>query len=416
MLNNLWKGGIKMETLINRGYKFKIVPTKEQKEFFMQSFGCARKIYNMYVDELYKQLERSGYQNGFIKRSELHLSKYTDFSRRFTYMKNVDAQCLSSAKMDFNAALKKFNDEYDKKTYTKRSRKREKTLGVKPTFKDLKGMPKFRSIKKNDFTYRTYNQSLREKWNLITLKDSMLKIPKLKTLIKVKQHRLLPDNSIIKNCTISMDNKGIFYASLCVEYVIDIQPKKSEKILGLDYSQHDFYVDSEGKKSNYQHYYRKSEEKLKKLQRKLSRKQLKSNNWCKQKQKITTVQKHIANQRLDWLHKESRKIVNEYDAVIVEDIDLRNMAQCLNLGRNIHDNGFGMFRLFLKYKLEEQGKQFIKIDKWFPSSKTCHWCGAIKDDLQLSDRWFVCECGYENDRDYNAALNIRDFGTRSLAW
>ena len=244
----------------------------------------------------------------------------------------------------------------------------------------------------------------------------MLKIPKLKTLIKVKQHRTLPENSIIKNCTISMDNKGVFYASLCVEYVINIEPKKSDKILGLDYSQHDFYVDSNGKKANYPHYYRKSEEKLKKLQRELSRKQLKSNNWYKQKQRITTLQRHIANQRLDWLHQESRKIATEYDAVVVEDIDLRNMAQCLKLGKNVHDNGFGMFRIFLKYKLEEQGKQFVKIDKWFPSSKMCHCCGIIKEDLQLSDRWYVCDCGYENDRDYNAAMNIRDCGTRLLAW
>lgn len=82
----------------------------------------------------------------------------------------------------------------------------------------------------------------------------------------------------------------------------------------------------------------------------------------------------------------------------------------------MHDNGFGMFRIFLKYKLEEQGKQFVKIDKWFPSSKMCHCCGAIKEDLQLSDRWYVCDCGYENDRDYNAAMNIRDCGTRLLAW
>lgn len=405
-----------METLINRGYKFKIVPTQEQIDFFMKSFGCARKIYNMYVDELYKRLEESGYQNGLIKKSELHLSKYTDFSRQFDYMKDVDAQCLSSAKMDFNNALNKFNKEYDKKTYSKRSRKREKTLGIIPTFKDLKGMPKFRSIKNNDFSYRTYNQSLGGKWNLIILNDSMLKIPKLKTLIKVKQYRPLPDNCIIKNCTISMDNKGVFYASLCVEYYIDTNPNKSEKILGLDYSQHDFYASSDGKKSNYPHYYKKSEEKLKKLQRELSRKELKSKNWCKQKQKITTLQKHIANQRLDWLHKESRMIANLYDAVIVEDIDLRNMAQCLKLGKNLHDNGFGMFRLFLKYKLEEQGKQFIKIDKWFPSSKLCHCCGSIKEDLKLNDRIYKCECGYVADRDINAAMNIRDCGTRLLAW
>ena len=405
-----------METLINRGYKFKIVPTKEQKEFFLQSFGCARKIYNMYVDELYKKLEESGYQNGIIKKSDLHFKAPAKYKKTFDYMNYVDSLALCNAQIDFNNALTKFNTEYDKKTYTKRSRKREKTLGIKPTFRDLKGMPKFRSIKKNDFSYRTYNQSLGCKWNLITLENSMLKIPKLKTLIKVKQHRTLPENSIIKNCTISMDNKGVFYASLCVEYIIDIEPKKSDKILGLDYSQHDFYVDSNGKKANYPHYYRKSEEKLKKLQRELSRKQLKSNNWYKQKQRITTLQRHIANQRLDWLHQESRKIATEYDVVIVEDIDLRNMAQCLKLGKNVHDNGFGMFRIFLKYKLEEQGKQFIKIDKWFPSSKMCHCCGTIKEDLQLSDRWYVCDCGYENDRDYNAAMNIRDCGTRLLAW
>ena len=405
-----------METLINRGYKFKIVPTKEQKEFFLQSFGCARKIYNMYVGELYKQLEESGYENGFIKKKDLHFKAPAKYKKTFDYMNDVDSLALCNAQIDFNNALTKFNKEYDKKTYTKISRKREKTLGIKPTFRDLKGMPRFKSIKNNDFSYRTYNQSQGKKWNLITLENSMLKIPKLKTLIKVKQHRPLPNDSIIKNCTISMDNKGVFYASLCVEYTIDIKPKKSEKILGLDYSQHDFYVDSNGKKANYPHYYRKSEEKLKKLQRELSRKQLKSNNWYRQKQRITTLQRHIANQRLDWLHQESRKIANEYDAVIVEDIDLRNMAQCLKLGKNVHDNGFGMFRIFLKYKLEEQGKQFMKIDKWFPSSKMCHCCGTIKEDLQLSDRWYVCDCGYENDRDYNAAMNIRDCGTRLLAW
>ena len=258
-----------MQTIINRGYKFKIVPTKDQKEFFMQSFGCARKIYNLYVAELYVQLENIDYQNGYIKRNRLHLSNYADFKKQYDYMRLVDAQCLSSAKTDFNNAIAKFNNKYDKKTYTKRSRKREKTLGIAPTFKDLKGMPRFKSIKNNDFSYRTYNQSMGEKWNLITLKDKQLKIPKLKSLIKVKQHRPLPKDSIIKNCTISMDNKGVFYASLCVEYTIDIELKKSEKILGLDYSQHDFYVDSNGEKANYPHYYKKSQKKLAKLQREL---------------------------------------------------------------------------------------------------------------------------------------------------
>lgn len=405
-----------MEQIINRGYKFKIVPTKEQKDFFLQSFGCTRKIYNLYVNELYNQLGKQGYKSGYIDMKNISLNTPAYYKLEYSYLKDCDSLGLCNAKIDFQNAVSKFNKEYDKKTYTKRSIKKEKTLGVIPTFKDLKGLPRFRSIKKNDFSYKTNNQSRGGKWSDITLENQQLKIPKIKGTIKTKQHRPLPDNSIIKNCTISMDNKGVFYASLCVEYVIDIEPKKSNKVLGLDYSQHDFYVDSEGKKSNYPHYYRKSEEKLQKLQKNLSRKELRSKNWYKQKQRITTLQKHIANQRLDWLHKESRNIADNYDAVIVEDIDLRGMAQCLKLGKNLHDNGFGMFRTFLKYKLEEQGKQFVKVDKWFPSSKLCNCCGTIKEDLQLSDRWYQCDCGYKNDRDYNAALNIRDCGTRLLAW
>ena len=403
--------------LINRGYKFKIVPTKEQKEFFMKSFGCARKVYNLYVQELYEHLEKTGYENGFIMKSEIAMSKYSEFKKIFAYLKEVDSQCLSSAKMDFEAALKKYNTEYDKKSYTKRSKRREKTLGLKPTFKDLKGMPKFKSIKNNDFSYRTYNQSMGGSWNLITLEDSFLKIPKIKTKIKVNQHRPLPKDSIIKNCTISMDSKGVFYASLCVEYEIEIQKKKSEKVLGLDYSQHDFYVSSDGERANYPHYYRKSEEKLAYEQKKLSRKVLKSNNWYKQKKKISRLQTHIANQRLDWIHKKSRELADNWDAICVEDIDLRAMGQCLNLGKNLHDNGFGMFRTFLKYKLEEQGKQFVKIDRWFPSSKLCHACGCVNHELKLYDRVFVCpECGYTEDRDYNASINIKEAGTSLLAW
>lgn len=404
---------------INRGYKFKIIPTREQKEFFLKTFGCARKLYNLYVSDLYEYLKETNYENGYIDKKKINISSYTKYTKIYEYLSKVDSKALCNEKINFENSIKKFNSEHDKKTYTKRSIKRKNTLGIKPTFEDLKGMPKFKSIKNNDFSYKTNNYADRKgNWKTITLLDNQLKLPKLKTTVKVKQHRPLPKDCIIKNCTISMDNKGIFYASLCVEYTINVEPKviDKNKIIGLDYSQKDFYYSSDNKIANYPHYYGKSEDKLIKLQRNLSRKQSKSNNWRKQKQKITNLHKHIANQRLDWIHKESRKLADNYDVVILEDIDLRNMAQCLKLGKNLHDNGFGMFRTFLKYKLEEQGKQFIKIDKWFPSSKTCNRCGAIKENLLLSDRWFVCECGYENDRDYNASLNIKDCGTRLIAW
>ncbi|MGL4992319.1 MAG: RNA-guided endonuclease InsQ/TnpB family protein [Sarcina sp.] len=405
-----------MKTILNKGYKFKIKPTKEQKEFLLKSFGCSRKIYNYYVDALYKHLESIGYENGFIKLPKLDTP--ANIKKEFIYMKEIDSLGLCNAQIDFKNAVSKFNNEHDKKSYTKRSKKRLKTLNLEPTFRDLKGMPKFRSIKNNNFSYTTNNQKNKAGvWATIKLENNLLSVPKLKTPIKILKHRDLPKNSIIKNVTISMDYRGIFYASLCVEYTKKINKKKSEKILGLDYSQSNFYVSSEGEKANYPKYYRVAEEKLKLEQRKLSRKKLKSNNWYKQKKVISKIQTKIANQRLDWLHKKSTELANKFDAVIVEDIDLRAMSQCLKLGKNLSDNGFGMFRTMLKYKLEEQGKQFVKIYKWYPSSKTCHKCGYINEELQLLDRIWKCNsCNEILDRDYNASIVIKEVGITLLAW
>ena len=199
-------------------------------------------------------------------------------------------------------------------------------------------------------------------------------------------------------------------------YIFRLKPNK-EHILALDYSQHDFYVDNDGRKANYPKYYKKLEDRLKLEQQKLCRKILKSNNWIKQKKKISKIQNKIANQRLDWLHKMSYKLVKDYDAVIVEDINLRAMAQTLKLAKNLNDNGFGMFRNFLKYKLEDSGKQLIVIDKWYPSSKICSNCGNKNQKLQLSDRIYKCEhCNISIDRDYNVAINIKEVGSTLLAW
>lgn len=404
-----------METILNRGYKFKIKPNKEQKEFLLKSFGCSRKVYNYYVDSLYNKLENQKYENR--KLPNITLESPATLKNKFEYLKEVDSLALCNAQISFKKAMKKFNSQKDKKSYKKSAKRREKNLGIAPSFKDLKGIPKFKSIKNSDFSYTTNNQSRGGKWKDIELNADLLYLPKLKTPIKVVKHRDLPQGAIIKNSTISMDSKGVFTVSLCVEFTKDIYKKQPLKTLGLDYAQQDFYYSSEDKKANYPKYYRLSEEKLAKEQRKLSRKIKCSNNWEKQKKKISKLHKKIANQRLDWIHKESTKICNEFDAIIFEDIDLRNMAQCLSLGKNLHDNGFGMFRNFCKYKLEEQGKQFIKIDMWFPSSKLCSSCGVINDNLELSDRVWECPtCGSIHNRDYNASINIKEAGQSLLAW
>ena len=117
------------------------------------------------------------------------------------------------------------------------------------------------------------------------------------------------------------------------------------------------------------------------------------------------------------MHKLSKKVSKEYNAVVVEDLNMKGMSQALNFGKSVGDNGWGMFLRILEYKLMFLGKQFLKIDKWFPSSKTCSKCGNVKEKLELSERSYKCECcGIEIDRDYNAAVNIKNIGKLMLEY
>ena len=179
-----------------------------------------------------------------------------------------------------------------------------------------------------------------------------------------------------------------------------------ENTLGLDYSSPLFYVDDHGRSPDKPRFFRAYESKLAKEQRKLSKMQYGSKNYLAQKKRVDKIHEKIANQRRDFCHQESRKIANSYAAVCVEDINLRSLSRSLKLGKSTLDNGFGMFRNFLEYKLQDQGKHFIKIDKWFPSSKTCNRCGYINIDLKLSDRIWLCPCcGELVMRDANAGRN-----------
>jgi putative transposase len=197
------------------------------------------------------------------------------------------------------------------------------------------------------------------------------------------------------------------------EYERIIEPAEIKSAVGLDFSMTELYVDSNGEEPGYNRYYRRSLAKLKKMSRALSKMQKFGKNWYKQKHKLAVLHEKTANQRKDFLHKQSRQTTNAYDLVGVEDLNMKAMSQSLNFGKSVSDNAWSMFRTFLKYKLEEQGKYFVTIDKWFPSSKTCHICGYKKDDLRLSDREWTCpQCGTHHSRDINAAINIRNEAVR----
>lgn len=249
--------------------------------------------------------------------------------------------------------------------------------------------------------------------------NKYIKLPKL-NFVRVKAHRQIKESELIKSCTISKTPSGKYFVSILVEYEKEIvcqEIKNESQVLGLDFSMKDLYYSSEDKIANYPRYYRNSLDKLAKEQRKLSRKKKGLSNRNKQRIKVAKLHEHIANQRKDFLHKESRKLVDNFDAIIIEDLNMRAMSQCLNFGKSVSDNGWGMFTTFLGYKLTTEGKQLIKIDKWFPSSKMCSSCGCVKDKLGLSDRVYNCEdCGISIDRDYNASINIKRVGMTQLAW
>ena len=171
-------------------------------------------------------------------------------------------------------------------------------------------------------------------------------------------------------------------------------------------------VMSDGKRADYPKFFRQAEERLAREQRKLSHCEKGSRNYVKQKRRVAKVHEKIRDQRKDFLHKLSRSLADGYDIIGVEDIDMKTMSRSLRFGKSVMDNGFGMFRTMLAYKLEERGGELIRVGRNFPSSKRCSCCGRIKEDMTLADRIYVCDCGNVMDRDVNAAINIRQEAMR----
>lgn len=221
----------------------------------------------------------------------------------------------------------------------------------------------------------------------------------------------------LKKNTVSQTPTGKYYVSILFEYENQVQNKVPQSFLGLDYAMHGLYKDSNGKEAKYPDYYRQAEKKLKREQRKLSKMEKGSKNRKKQRIKVAKIYEKISNQRKDFLHKQSRQIANAYDCVCIEDLDMMALAKSLHFGKSVYDNGWGMFTIFLKYKLEEQGKRLIKVDKFFASSQICSCCGYKNKDIKdLSIRVWDCpNCGTHHDRDVNAAINIKNEGMRIIA-
>lgn len=373
-----------------RAIKYRVYPTDAQEEKLSQTFGCARKVYN---DAL--SMQRGLYEAGMPTFGKTSLNAYCNrvWKDEFPFLTEVDKFALTNSLYALCTAYKNF-------------------------FEGRAGYPRYKSRRGEEQSYTTnYTNSNIE---VITRKGGrgVVKIPKVGNVL-ASIHRVPKKGWVLKSATVSKQANGKYYISVLYQLpdtVVKPAPLPTEETtLGLDYSSPRFYVDSNGNDAGVTHWYRKSEERLAKEQRKLSHCKKGSNRYLKQKARVSSLSRAVANQRLDFCHKLSRKIANSYDAVCVEDIDLRAMAQTLHFGKAVSDNGFGMFRTFLQYKLAEQGKYYIVIDKWYPSTKTCRHCGSKNPDVQLGQMEWVCpHCGAVIDRDLNAAINIRNEGLRTF--
>jgi putative transposase len=252
----------------------------------------------------------------------------------------------------------------------------------------------------------------------INFESRQIKLPKV-GWVKFRDDRIF--STKIRSVTISRDPAHRFYASVLIDKSISKTKVPVKKVLGLDMSLEHLTVDSSSHKTDYPRYFRKYETKLAWEQRKLSRKQKgsktqkSSNNYQSQKIAVAKIHAKIADSRRDFLHKLSTQITNEYDAVSIESLNMKGMAQSLKLGKSVNDVGWGEFSHMLEYKCLWKGKHFNKVDKWFPSSKLCSVCEYKNSSLTLSDRVWTCpSCGVVHDRDCNAAVNIRDEGIRIL--
>ncbi len=359
-----------------KAYKYRIYPTSEQETLLAKSFGCCRWFWNYALNlcqETYKNTGK-GLTRGYIQGLLPNLKK------EYEWLKYPYSQCLQVVALNLSTAYKNF---FDKRA-------------MLPRFKSKHGR---QSI--------SYPQNVK-------LENDYINLPKI-GLVHCKLHRIF--DGAIKTVTVSRNPDGKYFVSVLVDDgKAQAESVPINKTVGLDVGLTHFVITSDGSKFDNHRFFVKHQRNLKRKQQKLSQKKPGSNNRNKARFKVAKVHSKIAQCREDFLHKLSRKVVNENQVIAVKNLNIKGMVRNHNLAKAISDVGWGMFLTMLKYKAEFEGKIYIEIDRWFPSSKTCHVCLNRVDNLTLDVRAWTCKhCGTHHDRDVNAAINIRNEALRILA-
>ena len=364
---------------IHRTYKFRLYPTKEQTELLAKHFGCTRFVYNYFLNQRKEQYQFTGKSDNFYAQEKAltELKKQEEM----IWLKEVNAQSLQYALRCLDSA------------YTNFFKKRAKF----PNFKSKRS--------KNSFTAP---QST-------SVSGNRLFIRKFKEGIKCRVHRTIKGR--IGKVTISKTPSGKYFASVFTEEEYETPFEKTNKSVGVDLGLKDLLVTSEGETFENNRYTRKYERKLALAQRHLSRKKKGSCGFERQRLKVARIYEKIANCRADYLHKCSISLVRKYDVICIEDLNVKGMMKNHYLSKSIADASWGYFISMLTYKAEWNDKRVVKIDRFFPSSQTCHVCGYVNGQTKdLSVREWECPfCNTHHDRDVNAAINILCAGLNSTS-
>ena len=283
-------------------------------------------------------------------------------------------------------------------------------------FEQHNGYPKYKSKHNNKQSCRFPLEAISKRNNYEYRKLSLTNIRGIKFRCSDKYIKYLTKNKEgIKSATLSKLPCGQYYLSVLINGDLLKQMSQSQNTVGIDLGIKDFVTTSEGDTFENKHFKKSVNERLKKLQQQLSRKQKGSNNRNKARLKLAKLNKKINDSKLNYLHEVTNTLINENQVICIEDLNVKGMVKNHRLAESISEMNFGEFRRILEYKARWYGRVVVKVDRFYPSSKTCNHCGYIKKDLKLSERQWVCpECGELIDRDYNAACNIRDKGIEIL--
>ena len=374
-----------------RAIKIRLYPNTTQAIQINRLLGCYRVVYNQCLNRKIKS-----YEENKISENQTSLGHFIHHELlkddNFVWLREQNTKVLKQAVIDMLDAYKRF-------------------------FKQHTGYPKFKSKKDNKQSCRFELGAISKKNIYTNYKLSLANIKNVKFRCNKKYAEYLQKHKAnIRQATLTKLPCGEYYLSILVDGDLTHKVKESHYTIGIDLGVKDFIVTSDGEVFNNLHFKKSESNKIKRLQKQLSRKQNGSNNRNKVRIKLAKVYKRITDKKQYYLHQVSNYLIDENQVICMEDLNVSGMLKNHKLASSIQEMSFYEFKRMLEYKANWYGRKLVFVDRFYPSSKTCNHCGYINKKLKLSDRQWICpDCGEIIERDYNAALNIRDEGIRLIS-